>query len=128
MKGEFRQSAVFRKKGETGQYPSGYTLAAEPGTAEYERENKCLVSDSLLWMDVYKELEDEFGESIKHILKKKHLTQEALAGMLGVSSKALYNYLNSDKWSGFLNSLELFSDDFMSDGREQPAVQEREAL
>lgn len=97
MKGEFRQSAVFRKKGETGQYPSGYTLVAEPGTAEYERENKCLVSDSLLWMDVYKELEDEFGESIKHILKKKHLTQEALAGMLGVSSKALYNYLNSDK-------------------------------
>lgn len=97
MKGEFRQSAVFRKRGETGQYPSGYTLAAEPGTAEYERENKCLVSDSLLWMDVYKELEDEFGESIKRILKKKHLTQEALAGMLGVSSKALYNYLNSDK-------------------------------
>ena len=24
-----------------------------------------------------------------------------------------------NKWSGFLNSLELFSDDFMSDGREQ---------
>ena len=33
-----------------------------------------------------------------------------------------------NKWSGFLNSLELFSDDFMNDGREQPAVQEREAL
>ena len=33
-----------------------------------------------------------------------------------------------NKWSGFLKSLELFSDDFMSDGREQPAVQEREAL
>ena len=33
-----------------------------------------------------------------------------------------------NKWSGFLNSLELFSDDFMSDGREQPEVQEREAL
>ena len=33
-----------------------------------------------------------------------------------------------NKWSGFLNSLELFSDDFMSDGREQPTVQEREAL
>ena len=30
-----------------------------------------------------------------------------------------------NKWSAFL---ELFSDDFMSDGREQPAVQEREAL
>ena len=33
-----------------------------------------------------------------------------------------------NKWSAFLNSLELFSDDLMSDGREQPAVQEREAL
>ena len=33
-----------------------------------------------------------------------------------------------NKWSAFLNSLELFSYDFMSDGREQPAVQEREAL
>ena len=33
-----------------------------------------------------------------------------------------------NKWSAFLNSLELFLDDFMSDGREQPAVQEREAL
>ncbi len=33
-----------------------------------------------------------------------------------------------NKWSGFLNSLDLFSEDFMRDGREQPAVQEREAL
>ena len=33
-----------------------------------------------------------------------------------------------NKWSGFLDSLELFSDDFMNDGREQPAVQEREEL
>ena len=33
------------------------------------------------------------------------------------------------KWSGLLNSLELFSDDFMSDGREQPLdSQEREQL
>lgn len=33
-----------------------------------------------------------------------------------------------NKWSGFLNSLELFSDDFMSDGRKQPKMQERELL
>ena len=99
MKGEFRQSAVFRKKGETGQYPSGYTLAAEPGTEGYEKENSRLVSDSLLWMDIYKELDDEFGESIKTIMSRKNLTQETLAAMLGVSPKALYNYLNSDKVS-----------------------------
>ena len=31
-------------------------------------------------------------------------------------------------WVGFLNSMAPFSDDFMSDGREQPGEQEREAL
>jgi len=33
-----------------------------------------------------------------------------------------------NKWSGFLSSLNLFSEDFMNDGREKAAVQEREAL
>lgn len=33
-----------------------------------------------------------------------------------------------NKWSGFLNSLNLFSEDFMEDGREQTMIQEREAL
>jgi antitoxin VapB len=33
-----------------------------------------------------------------------------------------------NKWAGFLSSLELFSDDFMSDGREPSAMQERESL
>lgn len=34
-----------------------------------------------------------------------------------------------NRWSGLLNSLELFSDDFMADGREQPSeAQEREQL
>lgn len=33
-----------------------------------------------------------------------------------------------NKWSGFLNSLDLFSEDFMNDGREKSVEQEREAL
>lgn len=33
-----------------------------------------------------------------------------------------------NKWSGFLNSLNLFSEDFMNGGRETSAVQEREPL
>lgn len=32
------------------------------------------------------------------------------------------------KWSGFLSSLDQFSDDFMSEGRTQNADQERESL
>lgn len=33
-----------------------------------------------------------------------------------------------NKWSGFLSSLDLFSDDFMNGGRDQSDVQERESL
>ncbi len=33
-----------------------------------------------------------------------------------------------NKWSGFLDSLNLFSEDFMKDGREKSVEQEREAL
>lgn len=33
-----------------------------------------------------------------------------------------------NKWSGFLNSLNLFSEDFMSDGRKDNIRQEREQL
>lgn len=33
-----------------------------------------------------------------------------------------------NKWAGFLSSLDIFTDDFMADGREQSVVQEREAL
>ncbi len=34
----------------------------------------------------------------------------------------------SFEWGGFLNSLNMFSDDFMEDGREQETEQERETL
>ena len=33
-----------------------------------------------------------------------------------------------NKWSVLLSSLDMFSDDFMTTGREQPKVQEREKL
>lgn len=34
----------------------------------------------------------------------------------------------NNKWDGFLNGLNMFSNDFMEDGREQPNLQERESL
>ena len=33
-----------------------------------------------------------------------------------------------NKWAGFLSSLELFSDDFMEEGRAQQSQQDRESL
>ncbi len=32
------------------------------------------------------------------------------------------------KWSGFISGLHMFTEDFMKEGREQPAGQERESL
>lgn len=34
----------------------------------------------------------------------------------------------SNRWSGFLTSLDMFTADFMPNGREQPDAQERESL
>ena len=34
----------------------------------------------------------------------------------------------TDLWAGFLSSLEMFSDDFMADGRSDDQMQEREVL
>lgn len=34
----------------------------------------------------------------------------------------------NNKWSGFLKSLSLFSEDFMTDGRGENSLQERDAL
>ena len=33
-----------------------------------------------------------------------------------------------NKWSGFLNGLNMFTEDFMNEGLEQPKEQERESL
>lgn len=33
-----------------------------------------------------------------------------------------------NKWSGFFTGMNLFSDDFMKDGREQTLIQERDTL
>ena len=34
----------------------------------------------------------------------------------------------NNKWSGFFSSFDMFSNDFMEEGREQPKEQERESL
>ena len=34
----------------------------------------------------------------------------------------------SSKWNGFLNGLNMFSDDFMADGRENQTEQERDSI
>lgn len=97
MRGVFRQGAVYRKVTGENSYLPGYSLEAEPGTATYDRENDTLAADTLLWRDLYLSMPDSFGGAIKEVLKRKGITQEELAGRLGVSNKAVYNYLNADQ-------------------------------
>ena len=50
------------------------------------------------------------------------------AGAISKVGEAVILLPKGDRWSGFLRSFEMFSDDFMRGGREQPALQERESL
>lgn len=81
----------------TDKYRAAYRLVAEPGSSEYEKENKAMVDDGLLWLEFYKNIPDDFAEMIKEIMKRKGITQENLSFELGVDRKALVNYLNQDR-------------------------------
>lgn len=81
----------------TDKYRATYKLVAEPGTAEYEKENQQMVDDGLLWRDFYKEMPDDFAAIVREIMKRKGITQESLSLELGVDRKALMNYLNQDR-------------------------------
>ena len=81
----------------TDKYRAAYKLVAEPGTAEYEKENQQMLDDGLLWRDFYKEMPDDFAAIVREIMKRKGITQENLSLELGVDRKALMNYLNQDR-------------------------------
>lgn len=96
---EYAVSKVARNKIEpvTDKYRAAYRLVVEPGSSEYEKENKAMVDDGLLWLEFYKNIPDDFAEMIKEIMKRKGITQENLSFELGVDRKALVNYLNQDR-------------------------------
>jgi hypothetical protein len=79
----------------TDKYMPGYSLAAEPDTEEYGKENKIFSDDCWLWGDFYYDMSDDYKEAIMDIMKKKGLTQEFLANELNVDRKVVYNCLNA---------------------------------
>ena len=95
---DFRQGRVARTKTRpvTGQYRPGYTLAAEPGTELYVKENETFRHDSYLWGELFYALPSDFHEAVNEILLKKGITQEALAERLGVERRTLTKYLSQD--------------------------------
>lgn len=81
----------------TDKYRAAYKLVAEPGTAEYEKENQQMVDDGLLWLDLYKNRPADFSEAVAEIMKKKGITRENLALEIGVDRRAIYRYLNEEE-------------------------------
>lgn len=94
---KYENGCVARRKTEavTDKYRSGYEFVAEPGTAEYDKENSIFADDSWLWGDFYYEMSDDYKEAIMEIMKRKGVTQEKLAGYLDVDRKVIYNCLNA---------------------------------
>lgn len=78
----------------TSQYRPGYSLAAEPGTAQYVAENKTFYHDSFLWGDFLYDMPANFGEAVNEILRKKGITKENLAEELGIDRRTLTSYFN----------------------------------
>lgn len=76
-------------------YLPGYTLAAEPATEEYDKENQIFSDDCWLWGDFYYDMSDDYKEAIMDIMKRKGLTQEFLANEMNVDRKVVYNCLNA---------------------------------
>ena len=81
----------------TDKYRAAYKLVAEPGTAEYEKENQKMVDDGLLWLDLYKSRPADLSKAVAEIMKKKGVTQENLALEVGVDRREIYRYLNEEE-------------------------------
>ena len=74
-----------------------YTLDAEPGTKEYEIENRTLTREAVQWADVRRELPREFRRAALHLLECLALTQEAVAMEIGVDKRVISRMLQQDR-------------------------------
>ena len=94
----YRKGRVQRNriKPVTNQYRPRYELVAEPGTAQYVKENETFSRDSYLWGELLYELPDDFRGAVNLILSKKGITKERLSEELGVETRTLTKYLGQD--------------------------------
>lgn len=94
--GRFQMGTAARKKTElvTDKYLTRYDLSAQAGDPKYDAQNAAFLDDCYLWEELESEITGDFGESVKRIMERKGWAQDAFALELGVSRRALYNYLH----------------------------------
>ena len=67
----------------------------------------------------------EYVKKISELETEKRVAYEVSVSKVG---DAVILLPKNNRWSGFLSSLDMFTADFMPNGREQPDAQERESL
>lgn len=96
----YSSSWVARKKNEepaAPKYLPTYELVAQPGTAEYKKENSIFADDSYLWGKLYAQLPGDFKGAIQMIVKERGIKYGDLAGDCGLDRKSIYDTLNSER-------------------------------
>lgn len=89
-------AALNKKNPVKNQYLCGYQFVAEPGTKEYEAENRLLFEDGNRWADFLYHMPDTLYETVQELLDRKRVTQENLALTLDIDRKSLYDDLHTD--------------------------------
>jgi len=76
-------------------------------------------------MQTAKVFENGRSQAVRLPKEYRFNSEEVVINKIG---EAVILIPKDNKWAGFLSSLDYFTDDFMSEGREQPDVQERDFL
>ena len=86
-----------KKESEKKEYKTEYSMKAEPGDANYVRENIALYQSTREWAQMAREMPNDFKEAVKYVMKEKRITQENLAYDCGVDRKVIYNILYEEQ-------------------------------
>lgn len=102
---DFSAGVVHRNATEpvTNKYLPSYTLASEPGSDAYDKENEIFAEDTFLWGRVSTELKTnmeinaDFNRAVGYLMKIKGITVENMSGDMDVDRKTLYNARNNHR-------------------------------
>ena len=77
-------------------YLGRYRLKEEPGTAEYDLENRTFVDDAERWGQLMFELPRDFFGAVETVMEQKNVSRERLALALNIDRKSLYSAIRAN--------------------------------
>ena len=71
-------------------------MKEEPGTAEYDLENRTFVDDAERWGQLMFELPRDFFGAVETVMEQKNVSRERLALALNIDRKSLYSAIRAN--------------------------------